>query len=268
MRRLPFVARLTACCLVAFLTSCAQTNYQVYEGRGANIIEGQGGTKEVIGRFDIWDNGNPPRRYQVLGVSTVEDFDNVFGQDRIRGAVAEQIKQAGGDAAIVLDGFSQGQSTSMMVLPNGRVVVGSTTGRKQVRYQIVRYLDSPSAQPASTTRSVSPAVALVAATASRATLSKAEVEQLLVGRSHTFKGESGSLRWDLRANGRFFTANLSVGSAGSGTWELKEDGALCVDFTQTYSEPGCVYFFRDGNDVKRTARNASADRVGAVIEIQ
>lgn len=135
--------------LVAALVvvGCAQTNYQVYEGRTANIVEGQGGTKEVIAGYDIWDNGNPPRRYQVLGVSTVEDFDNPFGQQRMRGAIADQIKQAGGDAAIVVDGYSQGQSLTGIALPKGQMAFGSSSGRKQVRYQIVKYLDKPVDQP-------------------------------------------------------------------------------------------------------------------------
>lgn len=129
------------------LTACAQTNYQVYEGRaGAQPInEGVGGTKEVIDGFEIWDNGNPPRRYQVLGVATIEDFDNPFGQARMRSAIAQQIKQAGGDAAVVLDGWSQGQSVGTGVAYNSKgqatVATGQSFGRKQARYQIVKYLD-------------------------------------------------------------------------------------------------------------------------------
>lgn len=142
-----------ACSLVA--AGCAQTNYQVYEGRNANIVEGQGGTKEVIDGYEIWDNGNPPRRYQVLGVSTIEDFDNVFGNQRMRSAIAVEIKRAGGDAAVVLDGWSQGQSVGVGTAINSKgqmaVGTGQSFGRKQTRYQIVKYLDRPGATVATPT---------------------------------------------------------------------------------------------------------------------
>lgn len=128
---------------VLAIAACAQTNYQVYEGRGAQIVEGQGGTKQVIDGYEIWDNGNPPKRYQVLGVTTIEDFDNVFGNQRMRSAIAQQIKQAGGDAAIVLDGYSQGQSMGVAFNNRGGVATGQSFGRKQIRYQIVKYLGVP-----------------------------------------------------------------------------------------------------------------------------
>jgi hypothetical protein len=134
--------------LVALLAmaGCSTTNYQAYEGRTAQIIEGQGGTKQVIDGYDIWDNGDPPRRYQVIGVATIEDFDNVFGNSRMRSAIADQIKAAKGDAAIVQDGWSQGQSIGSGVAFSGtKAVYGTTqsTGRKQIRYRIVKYLDKP-----------------------------------------------------------------------------------------------------------------------------
>ncbi len=127
------------------LGACAQTTYQVYEGRTAQIIEGQGGTKEVIDGYEIWDNGDPPRRYQVIGVATIEDFDNVFGNQRMRSAIPAEIKKAGGDAAIVQDGWSQGQSVGVGTAFNSKgqmsVATGQSFGRKQIRYKIVRYLD-------------------------------------------------------------------------------------------------------------------------------
>lgn len=149
MKRLPLIALL-------LLAGCASTNYQAYEGRTDQVIEGQGGTKETIEGLEIWDNGNPPRRYKVLGVATVEDFDNVFGQQRIRSAMAAQIRQAGGDAAVLLDGFSQGSSSTVIVGPKGKMAFGSTTGRKQVRFQIIEYLDKPAAKRAAPPASPAP----------------------------------------------------------------------------------------------------------------
>lgn len=123
------------------LAGCASTNFQVYEGRTDQIIEGQGGTKEVIGGYEIWGNGDPPRRYQVLGVAAVEDFDNVFGNQRLRSAIVDEIKKAGGDAAVVQDAYAQGQSMNMMFSSRGQMAMGPSMGKKQVRYRSVKYLD-------------------------------------------------------------------------------------------------------------------------------
>ena len=124
------------------LLGCAQTNYQQFEGRnGPQIIEGQGGTKEVVNGFEIWDNGTPPRRYQVLGVVAVEDFDNPFGNQRIRVALAEQIKAAGGDAAVVVDLTGGGSGFVTAVNSRGQVATGTSFVKKTARWQIVKYLD-------------------------------------------------------------------------------------------------------------------------------
>lgn len=128
--------------LVVLLVGCAQTNYQQFEGRnGPQIIEGQGGTKEVVNGYEIWDNGTPPHRYQVLGVVAIEDFDNVFGKQRIYNALSEQIKTAGGDAAVVVDTTGGGSGMSMAFGSNGQMAVGPTFGKKTARWQIVKYLD-------------------------------------------------------------------------------------------------------------------------------
>lgn len=143
MRQL-FLAGL-ALALVGLLAACAQTNYQVYEGRSDKIVDGQGGTKQVIDGYEVWDNGTPPRRYKVLGVTTIEDFDNVFGNSRIRSAIADQIKAAGGDAAVMLDGWSQGQSigTGVAFGRGGTAFgTGQSFGRKNMRLEIIKYLDA------------------------------------------------------------------------------------------------------------------------------
>ena len=127
---------------LAFLVGCAQTNYQQFEGRsGPQIVEGQGGTKAIVEGYEIWDNGTPPRRYQVLGVVEVEDFDNLFGNQRIRSALANQIKLAKGDAAVVVDRSGGGSGMSMLIGSKGQVAVGPSFGKKTARWQIIKYLD-------------------------------------------------------------------------------------------------------------------------------
>lgn len=76
----------------------------------------------------------------MLGVVSVEDFDNVFGRQRIHSALTEQIKAAGGDAAVVVDVSGGGSGMAMAFGPKGSFAAGPTFGKKTARWQIVKYL--------------------------------------------------------------------------------------------------------------------------------
>jgi hypothetical protein len=134
--------RILMAATAVILTGCAQTDYQVYEGRnGPKIVEGQGGTKSVIDGYEVWDNGSPPRRYQVLGVVEIEDFDNIFGRQRIQSALVNHIKAVNGSAAVVVSLSGGGNMLGTMVSSSGRVSTGMGFGKKVNSYEIVRYLD-------------------------------------------------------------------------------------------------------------------------------
>jgi hypothetical protein len=46
------------------------TDFQSWEGRNS-VVEGHGGTRKVVDGMDVWTHGDPPRRFQVLGI--IED---------------------------------------------------------------------------------------------------------------------------------------------------------------------------------------------------
>ncbi|MDM0045904.1 caspase family protein [Variovorax dokdonensis] len=114
--------------------------------------------------------------------------------------------------------------------------------------------------------------ALPAATSERQYLARDELQQLLVGKSHSF--EDGSIRdvqqWDLRGGGTVYYNSLSLGRAGtngSGRWEFKDDGSLCVRFNAAppaqpnqarRPESGCWQFYRDGQKLMRAAATGSS----------
>ncbi len=137
MKRLPLSV------LVALLMiGCAETHYQQFEGRnGSQIVEGQGGTKEVVDGYDIWGYGTPPRRYRILGVVSIEDFDNSLGRGRIRDALLGQIKAVKGDGAVAVDAAGGGSGMTMIVGSSGQVAAGPSFGKKVVRWQIIKYVD-------------------------------------------------------------------------------------------------------------------------------
>ncbi|MBS0342108.1 MAG: caspase family protein [Proteobacteria bacterium] len=98
-------------------------------------------------------------------------------------------------------------------------------------------------------------------------LARDELQQLLVGKSHSFEDGSPQevQRWDLRGNGLAYYNSQAVGRAGtngSGRWELKDDGSLCVRFNAAppmqpnqarRPESGCWQFYREGQRLMRTS---------------
>jgi hypothetical protein len=108
----------------------------------------------------------------------------------------------------------------------------------------------------------------------RVYLTKAEMEQTFIGKAHTFKASNGSkIKWDLRTGGALFYNNLSLagtggGSNGSGTWELKDDGQLCVKWNRAESgNGGCNYYFKkDDGHYGRSGRNTPDARENADVE--
>jgi hypothetical protein len=142
LHQLANVRRVCQLLILAVVAGCASTNFQQYEGRnGSQIVEGEGGTKEIIDGIEYWGSGTPPRRYQILGMVTIEDFDNVLGNRRIRQAIADEVKAAGGDAAVAVDFSGGGQSMGVGFTNRGTVATGAAFGKKSNRYWIVKYLD-------------------------------------------------------------------------------------------------------------------------------
>lgn len=109
-------------------------DYQPYEGRNATV-EGQGGTRRTAAGIDIWSNGAPPRRYQLLGVASVELGEGVGHQAMVDRALASQVKKADGDAAILV-----GSDRSVSgIAPVGTMFVALR--QRASRFQVIRHLD-------------------------------------------------------------------------------------------------------------------------------
>ncbi|HEU0048722.1 MAG TPA: hypothetical protein VFQ43_14090, partial [Nitrososphaera sp.] len=49
---------------------CTSTDFQSWEGR-SSVVEGHGGTRKIVDGMDVWTHGDPPRRFQELGI--IED---------------------------------------------------------------------------------------------------------------------------------------------------------------------------------------------------
>lgn len=127
--------------LVLLLSACASTNFQQYEGRaGTDIVEGEGGTKEKLDSYELWGSGTPPRRYKILGMVEIEDFDNFLGRGRIRDALLAKLKETNADAAINLDSSGGGQAVGMAFNNKGSVSTSAGFGKILRRYLLIQYV--------------------------------------------------------------------------------------------------------------------------------
>ena len=87
------------------LTACA-TEFKTFEAKN-NAFEGVSGTKVVVDGMDVWDNGEPPRKFKILGFIEDERPGGPIYMAQLRGDVVKKARQAGGDA--VVQAVSQSQ---------------------------------------------------------------------------------------------------------------------------------------------------------------
>ena len=111
---------------------------------------------------------------------------------------------------------------------------------------------------------------------SRKFLERDELQQLLIGRTHSLNDGGNLIHWDLRSGGTVYFHSIGAGSSsirGSGRWEIKDDGSLCARFnpappgrlTDARSpDNGCWYFYRDGERLMRTQTREAQARADAV----
>ena len=142
--------------LLVFTALPAHTQeFNKLHARQPLIIEGNGGTMEIVDGIELWSSGDPPHRFEVLGY--IEDNRRVSGlinQMRLKGLpgkLAKIAKENGGNAVVLIDSsketigyYSQGNATA-----SGNTAWGSATTvpveKRSSRYAVVKYLpDAPS----------------------------------------------------------------------------------------------------------------------------
>jgi hypothetical protein len=136
--------------LVLLLTGCATTEYKVFEGKG-NVIDGQGGTKVVVDSMEIWDNGEPPRKFMVLGIIEDERPGGIIPMSRLRSDMVKKAREVGGDAIIQLNsqskitGYYTSSSASASAYGNSATAYGSSTTmpvrRNMAKYAVIKYVE-------------------------------------------------------------------------------------------------------------------------------
>ena len=131
------------------LAGCTTAEYTVFEYRnGSKIIEGEGGSKRVVAGVEIWDAGDPPHRYRIMGMIRVSDYDMATVNNSMLRAISEQVRRAGGSAAILLtsNGGMRGAVDSMAW--RDRRGTPQENGYRILRALVVQYLPEQQSLPA------------------------------------------------------------------------------------------------------------------------
>jgi hypothetical protein len=138
---------------VLLLTGCthlpfATTEYKSFEGKLDGVIDGSGGTKAVVDDMDIWYDGEPPRKFKILGFiddSREGDWIRMLG---LQGDMVDEAREAGGDAIVKLNSQSQlarfysagGASSSLTTSAAFASSVAMTNRRHLSKYAVIKYV--------------------------------------------------------------------------------------------------------------------------------
>lgn len=122
--------------IATLCASCSNTKYSAYQGQ--KVIEGKGGTLRTVDGVDFWENGEPDRKYKVVGV--IDDSRKGSGvAGLISGAlkdgdIAKAVKEHGGDGVIL--------SSESKELTGVNVHGNSATGsyQKNAKFLVVKYV--------------------------------------------------------------------------------------------------------------------------------
>lgn len=143
-------SRIAVVLIGLLLAACAHTEYKEFDG-GSAFLEGKGGTKVVVDGMEFWDNGDPPRRYKVIGIIEDERPGGLVPMASLRSDMVSKAKAAGGDAVVQLSSDSQISGFINNGMTMGQYQRGAMTSmstgfsapmRKNVgKFAVVKYLD-------------------------------------------------------------------------------------------------------------------------------
>lgn len=113
----------------ALLVSCSTTRFTEY--RGASVLQGKGGTVRTVEGIDFWENGEPDRKYRILGI-----IDDTRGEGLISRAgkdsdIAKVARQYGGDAVVLIGSDREIRG----------VYYGDVDYRRIRKFLVVKYMD-------------------------------------------------------------------------------------------------------------------------------
>src|SRR2546429_7894899 len=101
------IYRIALLVMLTFLcASCTSTDFQSWEGRNS-VVEGHGGTRKIVDGMDVWTHGDPPRRFQVLGIIEDDRPGALIPMARLKHDIVAKARQRGGGGVIFVFNASQ-----------------------------------------------------------------------------------------------------------------------------------------------------------------
>jgi hypothetical protein len=141
---------LLAVLIAPLMTGCATTEYKPFDGK-VNVFEGNGGTKIIVDGMEIWDNGEPPRKFKVLGIIDDQRPGGIIPMSQLRSDMVKKAREAGGDAVVQLGSrsqiagfYSSGSATAYSYGSSATVYGSSTTmpvRRNVAKFAVIKYVD-------------------------------------------------------------------------------------------------------------------------------
>jgi len=127
--------------------SLVKTEYKSFEGSQSGIVQGKGGSKVVIDNMDIWDDGEPPRKFKVVGF--IDDIrDTGLLQMTSRSNIVKKARETGGDALMKLHTQSQleslysaGGASAYAYGVHVRTTSYESSDKLTTKYAVINYLD-------------------------------------------------------------------------------------------------------------------------------
>ncbi|MBA4706833.1 hypothetical protein [Aquitalea aquatica] len=138
----------TLCVLALCLAACTTADYTTYEYRNGNkVIDGEGGSKRLVDGVEIWDAGDPPHRYRIMGMLRVSDYDQPYVNLRLLRAIAQQVRRNSGSAAILLSGNGGMRHAGDSLTWHERLGMLQENGYRTQLALLVQYLPEPAEKP-------------------------------------------------------------------------------------------------------------------------
>lgn len=117
--------------LATIICGCVNTRYTEYRGDG--IIQGKGGSVRTVSGVEIWENGEPNRKYKIIGFAQDNRGEGPIANAVWDSAITKLVKQKSGDAVVFV---STTKVLSGIILDNGVI-----QHRNESKILIIKYLD-------------------------------------------------------------------------------------------------------------------------------
>jgi hypothetical protein len=116
---------------LGLIASCSSTTFTEY--RGGSEVQGRGGTLRVLDGVDFWENGDPDRKYKIVGIIDDSRGDGLISRMGKDTDIANKAKQHGGDAVIFIGSDRELRGVDLSS--------GIVHYRRATKVLVVKYMD-------------------------------------------------------------------------------------------------------------------------------